>query len=127
MNRASLLVTMQGYKNFLLAFNLLFEIRGKAIAYKVEDNNLVLYDFPETKHNAVILPYPMNAEQAAAFVWGWLQTVSPTTPEPCGDGDTQVGWEIKGDSGHAYDRNGGLSSEFHSFAVIRPVWFYFGK
>jgi len=116
----NLSISLTGLKNLTASFELTGNMFDKAVAYKVEDNTMVLY-WHEHGTNIQRLPYPMNPRQLADFVWGWLEYTKPTMKEPLTDGSTEVGWRLTSSIRKAWN------DQEYSYATITPIWFVYGK
>lgn len=113
-------IQLTGLQNLISAMKLTENIFKSIEAYKVEKNTMVLYWHAEGK-NIQKLPYIMNSEQAAQFVWGWLEQTKPIDPEPYTDGSTGLGWELNARGWTIWE------GDTYSFITISPVWFVYGK
>lgn len=113
-------IRLTGNSNLISAMQLTANIFKKVEAYKVEKNTMILYWNAKGK-DIQKLPYPMTPEQAAQFVWGWLENANPDGHEPDTDGSVGKGWELKSRSWTLWE------DETYSYITIKPVWFVYGK
>lgn len=80
-------LAMTGFDNLKIAMQLTGQIFPRVKAYKVEKNTMILY-WHDNGKDIQKLPYPMTPDQAAQFVWGWLENTPPDYPKPNTDGST---------------------------------------
>lgn len=116
----TLRLSMTGADNLKTALQLSRQIFSKIVAYKVEKNTMILYWHDKGK-DIQKLPYPMTPDQAAQFVWGWLENTLPDYPEPDTDGSTGKAWELYARSWSVWE------NETYAYITIRPIWFIYGK
>jgi hypothetical protein len=67
----------------------------------------------------------MNLEQIISYVWGWLQDADYGKHGSEDDSNYKKGFKIR--SGNWCDSEHGGSDDPCVFAIIDPVWLYFGK
>ena len=80
-------LAMTGFDNLKIAMQLTGQIFQRVKAYKVEKNTMILY-WHDNGKDIQKLPYPMTPDQAAQYVWGWLENTPPDYPKPNTDGST---------------------------------------
>lgn len=113
-------LAMTGANNLKTALQLCGQIFSKVVAYKVEKNTMILY-WSDKGKDIQKLPYPMTPDQAAQFVWGWLENTPPDYPEPDTDGSTGKAWEL-------YARGWSVwENETYAYITIKLIWFVYGK
>lgn len=120
-------VILQTRENFELAMKMAFDIcsGSEAIRYRITpDRGMILYwtDSAEGRsdHDTERLPYKMKVEQAADFVWHWLQTVD-YGDQPDHDGSNGKGFRIFNEAwGH-------IDNDWQAFVAIKPEWIEYGK
>ncbi len=72
------------------------------------------------ERDAVPLPYPLELDEAASFVKGWLKR-APFPAEPDHDGSNGKGWRVFNEAwGH-------VAGHHYAFAAIQPAWAMYGK
>jgi hypothetical protein len=115
---------------FDLAFGLAFKLEGidnmRVKGFKMVGNSLhLLKHIDDRNKNHVFSRFHMNLEQIISFVWGWLQDADYGKHGSEDDGSYKKGFKIR--SGNWCDSKHGGSDDPCVFAIIDPVWFYFGK
>ena len=113
-------LAMTGFDNLKIAMQLTGQIFQRVKAYKVEKNTMILY-WHDNGKDIQKLPYPMTPDQAAQFVWGWLENTPPDYPKPNTDGSTGKAWELYARSWSVW------KNETYAYITIRPIWFIYGK
>lgn len=94
----------------------------KAIAYKIEDNSLFLYDYMAEKNdNHVKLAYPHTLDDAINFCWGWYNNNEPKYAQPDTDGSVVKGFRI------TTENTGWQNKDYNTFVCVVPVWLIYGK
>lgn len=113
-------LAMTGFDNLKIAMQLTGQIFQRVKAYKVEKNTMILY-WHDNGKDIQKLPYPMTPDQAAQFVWGWLENTPPDYPKPNTDGSTGKAWELYARSWSAWE------NEPYAYITIRPIWLIYEK
>ena len=114
-------ITGEGFETFKMAFLLVGAQTKKTVTgYRnCPGRGLILYWV--NNENSKELPYEMNMDQAACFVWGWMQNTNCYEKAPDIDGDCKKGWRIFN------EKWGHISGEWQAFLAIRPEWSLYGK
>ena len=119
MDNPKIHIALIGKENFKLAIKLSFQ-DNKMHGYKIDkDRNMILFNYPVKDIN--LLPYPMDAEQASEFIWGWLETEKEKGIILDHDGINVKGFEIK------VDNWGQIKGETYSFLSVSTYWAMLGK
>jgi len=107
--------------HFEAAIAMAFDCHQKASHYKIDKNHgFIFYWAEDEADKAIALPYEMDAKQAAAFAWGWLQK-QEYPPEPDHDGDNEKGFRVYNEEwGH-------VGHSHYAFVAIQPEWAMQGK
>lgn len=117
-------IRAEGETDFKLAMQLATGKYGghKTIGYSIELEGSTMVLYWGGKHDKMMpLPYEMNADEIAAFVWGWLQKTKPLGKEPDHDGDNGNGFRVYNEAwGHVMHR-------WEAFIAITPIWAMYGK
>ena len=92
-------LAMTGFDNLKVAMQLTGQIFKRVEAYKVKDNTMILY-WSDKGKNVQKLPYPMTPDQAAQFVWGWLENTPPDYSEPDTEAQAKRGNYMLGVGGY---------------------------
>lgn len=101
-----------------LALEVATQDHKKVVGWSVDDNCLVLYWYEDS--SATPLPAPLEGDAIVEFVRSWLR-VADYGPEPDHDGDNDKGARVYNEAW------GKVSSNWHAFVAIQPVWNMYGK
>lgn len=114
-------VTSEGAEGLLFALRIAFRGR-KARGYRVVEGKGLVFFSEGNKSDYSELPFQMEHNIAADFVWQWLKEAD-YGKEPNHDGDNGKGWRVYVDSwGRVSNVGGG-----YSICAVAPAWAMYGK
>ena len=146
MDNRTIDVTSEGGEHLAMAIRIAFANApgGKATHYRIVKlkDKISYYGEPTSRHyenlvedpegdptlillwhegrNAIALPYPLEVDEAIAFVSGWLKNVD-RGHQPDHDGDNGHGWRVFTEAwGH-------VAGEHYAIVGVQPAWAMYGK